>query len=224
MKIVQYQAWHLLILLALLLACYFIIQSDTTILNGDIWGIDTWYWLVLAIASPIIHQVYVLICWRTELYHKSISGIFGKHGFKLYKVGFTILILSRVVTIVLLAVSNAGTVDTNPTYAYLLSGILVVPAVYLFYSVVKYFGMDRAFGIDHFQPEEAGNQPFVKGGIFKYTNNGMYIYGFMLLWVPGLLTLSKAALLAALFNHIYIWVHYYSTELPDIRKIYGPQE
>jgi hypothetical protein len=36
-----------------------------------------------------------------------------------------------------------------------------------------------------------------------------------------LLLLSQAALLAALFNHLYIWVHYYSTELPDIRHIYG---
>jgi len=223
MKILQNQVWHIVILLALLLACYLMIESDATILIGDLWGINTWCWLVMAIASPIIHQWYVPICWRAELYHKSISRIFGKHGFKLYKIGFTVLILSRVVTIILLAVSNAGTVDMNTTFSYLLSGILMVPAVYLFYSVVKYFGMDRAFGIDHFQPEEAGMQPFVKEGIFRYTNNGMYVYGFMLLWIPGLLALSKAALLVALFNHIYIWVHYYFTELPDIRRIYGSQ-
>ena len=197
------------------------IESDTTILTGDLWGINTRCWLVLAIASPIIHQLSVLLCWRTELFHKSISGIFGEHGFKLYKVGFTILILSRVITIILLAVSNAGTVEMNPTYSYLLSGILVVPAVDLFYSVVKYFGMDRAFGIDHFHPDEARNKPFVKQGIFKYTDNGMYAYGFLLLWIPGLLWFSKAALLVALFNHIYIWVHYYATELPDIKRICG---
>jgi len=49
----------------------------------------------------------------------------------------------------------------------------------------------------------------------------MYIFGFFILWIPGLLLLSKAALLVALFNHIYIWVHYYFTELPDIKVIYG---
>jgi len=25
-----------------------------------------------------------------------------------------------------------------------------------------------------------------------------------------------------LFNHLYIWVHYYATERPDIDFIYGP--
>ena len=29
------------------------------------------------------------------------------------------------------------------------------------------------------------------------------------------------ALAVALFNHIYIWVHDFTTELPDIRRIYG---
>ncbi|MGH8650439.1 MAG: hypothetical protein ACREUP_14225 [Burkholderiales bacterium] len=35
------------------------------------------------------------------------------------------------------------------------------------------------------------------------------------------LAVSPAALGAALFNHLYIWVHYYSTELPDMKRIYG---
>jgi len=30
-----------------------------------------------------------------------------------------------------------------------------------------------------------------------------------------------AALAVALFNHLYIWVHYYATELPDMARIYG---
>jgi hypothetical protein len=62
--------------------------------------------------------------------------------------------------------------------------------------------------------------PFVKKGIFRFTGNGMYTFGFLLLWVPGLWFGSFAALFAALFNHLYIWVHYFSTELPDIRRIY----
>ena len=48
----------------------------------------------------------------------------------------------------------------------------------------------------------------------------MYKFVFLFLWVPGVLLQSKAALLAALFQHIYIWVHYYFTELPDIKIIY----
>jgi hypothetical protein len=49
----------------------------------------------------------------------------------------------------------------------------------------------------------------------------MYVFGFLTLWVPGLWFASAAALVVALFNHLYIWVHYYSTELPDMKRIYG---
>jgi hypothetical protein len=51
--------------------------------------------------------------------------------------------------------------------------------------------------------------------------NGMYVVGLMVLYLPGLLLLSKAAIVAALFNHVYIWVHYYCTERPDMLEIYG---
>ena len=80
--------------------------------------------------------------------------------------------------------------------------------------------MDRAFGIDHFEPNKFVNSQFEKRGIFKYTTNGMYIYGFMILWVIALLFKSEGALLVACFNHVYIWAHYFFTELPDIRRIY----
>ena len=69
-------------------------------------------------------------------------------------------------------------------------------------------------------PEEVKKESFVNKGIFKYTSNGMYLFGFLILWIPGLLLQSKAALIIALFNHIYIWVHYYFTEQPDIKIIY----
>ncbi len=127
---------------------------------------------------------------------------------------------SRLITIVLLAVSSAMTLNINPAFSYVLSGILIIPAIYLFCSTAKYFGMDRAIEIDHFYPEEVKKEAFVNQGIFKYTSNGMYIYGFLILWIPGILLQSKAALSIALFNHIYIWVHYYCTELPDIKMIY----
>ena len=39
--------------------------------------------------------------------------------------------------------------------------------------------------------------------------------------IPGLLAASNEALLVALFNHIYIWVHYYTTEKPDMQRIYA---
>jgi len=207
-------------LLVLLTGIYFYVDTDTALLEGALFGISTSTWFLLAILSPIIHQIYVLICWRLELFYNSISKVFGDNGFKLYKIGFAILFVSRLLTIIFLAISSAHTLNINQVFAYLLAGILFIPAAYLFYSVKKYFGMDRAFGIDHFDPEAFKNEPFVKKGIFKYTSNGMYIFGFFILWIPGLLLFSKAALLVALFNHIYIWVHYYFTELPDMKTIY----
>ena len=49
----------------------------------------------------------------------------------------------------------------------------------------------------------------------------MYVFGFAILWVPALLFQSVAALIVAAFSHAYIWVHYYCTERPDMRRIYG---
>lgn len=199
---------------------YYCARIDNSILNGELFGIHTTTWLIIAILSPIVHQIYVLICWRFELFYKGLSKVFGSQAFSLYKIGFAILIFSRILTITLLAISNAHSLKINPILALVIAGLLFIPSAYLFYSVKKYFGMDRAFGIDHFQPNALKNEPFVKKGIFKYTFNGMYIYGFLILWIPGFLLQSKAALLVALFNHIYIWVHYYFTELPDIKTIY----
>ena len=197
------------------------IETDRSFLAGELWGISTYYWFIFTLLSPVVHQIYVLICWRSELYYKSISNLFGNKGFKLYKIGFALLILSRPVTITLLAISNTMTLNINTTFSYVLSAIMIIPAIYLFYSVKKYFGMDRAFGIDHFYPDKYKSEPMVNQGIFKYTSNGMYIYGFFILWIPGILLQSESAILLALFNHLYIWVHYYFTELPDMKMIYG---
>lgn len=221
MNLFKQQHWHFITLLILLASIYFCVENSSNLLQGELFEISTSIWFSLAIAAPILHQIYVLVCWRLELFHKSISKKIGANGFKLFKIGFAILIFSRLLTIILLAISNAGSLNINATFAYILAGLFFIPAVYLFYSVKKYFGMDRAFGIDHFYPEKFKNMPFVKKGIFKYTSNGMYIYGMLMLWIPGLLLLSKAAILVALFNHVYIWVHYYFTELPDIKVIYG---
>lgn len=220
MRTFSHQHWHILLLLILIVALYFTLETDPAFLLGELWGFSTLSWLVLAILSPIMHQLYVLLCWRYQLHHQSISKAFGTKGFKFYKIGFTLLILSRPITLVLLAISNAWTLNIDTTLSYVLSALMLLPAIYLFYSLRKYFGIDRAFGIDHFYPEKFKNTPMVNKGIFKYTANGMYVYGFLVLWLPGLLLQSKAAILVALFNHLYIWVHYYFTELPDMKVIY----
>ena len=214
------QTWHIVILTILLIVLYVAVKKDPVLTKGELFGISTRSWLLFSLLIPILHQVYVLVCWRTQLYHNSILKRFGDKGFLYYKIGFTILIIFRPISILLLAISNTKTLPISSTWAYIVSGILLIPAIYLLYSVKTYFGIDRAFGLDHFYPEKAREMPLVKQGIFKYTSNGMYVFGFLGLWVIAILFQSKAALLAALFSHFYIWVHYYTTELPDMKVIY----
>lgn len=221
MKMFKRQGWHYLFL-GLLLAGVFVVINDN-MLAGQYLGISTSGWLILAIATPIAHQIYVWFVWRTELYYSLISRWFGKNGFTYYAIGFTILFALRLVFIIPLAISNQNSFSLNKTLSIIIAIALLLPALYLFYSVRKYFGFKRAYGIDHFDASYR-NMPFVRQGIFRFTGNAMYTFGFFILWVPGFLFLSQAALLAALFNHIYIWVHYYCTELPDIHYIYDPEQ
>ena len=218
------QIKHFLFLAISLWLLHFVSNNFPSLLDGELWNVSSKTWLIIAIASPIVHQIYVLVCWRLELYYQSISNTFGKNGFLYYKIGFAVLIISRPVTITFLAISNANTLDINPIVGYIVSFLLFIPSIYLFYSVKKYFGMDRAFGMDHFDPEKAKTFPLVTKGIFKYTANGMYVYGFLILWSIGFLFFSKAALLIALFNHVYIWIHYRYTEKPDMEFIYGAKQ
>jgi hypothetical protein len=187
--------------------------------SGSLWGIGTPVWLWLAVAIPIVHQVWVWFCWRTQLHGAWLTRVFGGLGFPLYAAGFSVLGIARVVVVFILAIGNRDALSMNLTALRILAIVAAIPTVYLFYSVVRYFGFKRALGIDHFDPGYR-SMPFVRKGIFRFTSNGMYTYGFLLLWIPALWFASPAALCAALFNHLYVWVHYYATELPDMKRIY----
>lgn len=218
MNIFYKQAYHLLALIVLLPGVYALF--DEVARSGQILGVPTHIWFWLSIAIPILHQIYVWFCWRTQLKYGLLTNFFGNHGFTVYAVGFSVLIGSRPILITMLSLSNRDSIALTPAFTYALSMIFILLSGYLLYSVRTYFSFKRAYGIDHFD-ESYRHRPFVREGIFRFTSNAMYTYGFLILWVPGLLFSSKAALIAAGFNHLYIWVHYYTTELPDIRFIYG---
>ncbi|MBN2116348.1 MAG: hypothetical protein JW730_07250 [Anaerolineales bacterium] len=214
------QARHYLLLIVLLLGVFFLAKGD--VLSGQLWGISTQIWLWIAVAIPVLHQIAVALLWRAELYHHKMTECFGDKAFSVFKIIFTILFIGRPLTIILLAISNMNTLMLDPTLAYAVALLLFLPFAYAMYSVFHYFGIDRAYGIDHFDPSYR-NKPFVKEGMFKYTDNAMYKFGFLILWAIALVFLSKAALLVAAFSHLYIWVHFYFTELPDINHMYGDQ-
>jgi len=218
MKILEKQAYHLFSILVLIGGVWLVARGN--ILEGSFLGLSTKTWLILSVLFPILHQIYVVVCWRGELYYGWLSSAFGKKAFTVWGIGFMILFLARPITIFALAIANRGTLAIPLWINIPLIGICLAIVVYMAYSFVNYFGAERALGMDHFKPEEYRVKPFVREGIFKWSSNAMYTYAFLALWAIGLIFNSRAALLAALFNHLYIWAHYYFTELPDMKYIY----
>jgi hypothetical protein len=218
--IFSHQLAHLL-WLAVLLTGVWAASHLSGFYDGQLFGFSTITWVYASVGVAIVHQAFVWACWRTELYSQALTSRLGKSAFNLYATIFSILILSRPVLMTGLAISNVGTLPLNPYFAVGLSLLLAIPVVYLGYSVKRFFGFRRAFGIDHFEPSYR-DLPRVRDGIFRFSGNAMYVYGFLLLWIPGLLFRSTAAIVIALFSHLYIWVHYFVTEKPDMEVIYGP--
>lgn len=213
------QGLHLACLVVLLVA-YGLATQLPGFDKGAFLGLSTANWAALAVADAIIHQVYVWLCWRLELHGQRLTRSLGNRAFPLYQVVFAILIILRPVLAFVLGWSNRGSLPIDPWLGVAIALVLFVPSVYLFYSIKRYFGFDRAFGIDHFDPAYR-DAPLVRGGIFAWSPNAMYVFGFFILWVPAFLFQSTAALVVAAFSHAYIWVHYYATERPDMRRIYG---
>lgn len=222
MKILEKQQYHLLFLVVFS-GLFLLILPSGNFLAGNLFGISTLFWFILSIAISVFHQAYVLICWRIQLKSKWITRKLGKMGFKLYIIGFLILFFSRILSVVFVALSNQNSLGVNKTFLHIVALITSVPMLYLFYSVLRYFGLHRAAGADHFDPAYR-DKPMEIRGMYRYVKNGMYIFGFLIMWLPGLIFASDSALLVALFNHIYIWVHYFTLEVPDMQKIYGNQK
>ena len=80
--------------------------------------------------------------------------------------------------------------------------------------------MIRAAGADHFDSQYR-DLPLVREGIFRLTPNAMYFFGFFLFWAIAIGFNSAAGLAVAGFSHVYIWVHFYVTEKPDMEFLYA---
>jgi hypothetical protein len=218
-QIFRRQGYHLVLLL-ILIAIVGYICNLIPIDEGEFLGVSSSGWFWASVFAAIIHQVYTWITWRLELYKGYLSDKLGSPSFTLFKLFFAVFGISRLL-IIPLAISNRETLDLPFYLQWGVSILFLILSVYLFYSVLRWFGIDRAAGLDHFKPDEARNWSLVDRGIFRFTSNGMYIFGFLFLWVPGLMLESAGAILAASFCHLYIWVHYFCTEKPDMQHIYS---
>lgn len=176
------------------------------------------FWV--AVAFPVVHQVFVWLAWRLELRWSSTSRTIG---FTAYLVLFFLLFGGRFVTLAWLAWLDRGSLGLPMIPQAVLTTILVLVGVYAMYSVKRYFGLVRAAGADHFDPRYR-TMPMVREGIFRFTSNGMYLYAFALFWAIAVGFDSAAALAVAAFSHAYIWVHFYCTEKPDMDYLYSTAE
>ena len=172
------------------------------------------FWI--AIAFPVAHQMFVWLAWRLELRFAATSKTFGFRG---YVAIFFLLFCGRFVSLIALAWWDRGSLKLQVLPRAIVTTLLALVGIYAFYSVKRYFGIVRAAGADHFDPRYR-DLPLVREGIFRFTNNGMYLYAFLLFWGIAVGFNSTAALTVAAFGHAYIWVHFYSTEKPDMVFLY----
>lgn len=219
-RLIFEKQWLHLLGLAVLLPAVAWLAERAGVTDGATLGLTAAAWLRIAVGMAVAHQMLVWFCWRTELHLRLLSRLMGAAGFRVYAALFGLLGISRTVAVWILAWANRGTVGDESPVLKCLAVVAFILSGYLFYSVVRYFGFRRALGADHFEPAYRDLPP-VREGIFRWTDNGMYTFGFLILWAPALWWGSAAGLVAAGFNHAYIWIHYLATERPDMARIYG---
>ena len=73
---------------------------------GSFLRLSTATWAILAVINAIAHQVYVWLCWRAELHGQHLTRIFGDQSFRIYQIGFAILIVLRPVRMSTRAISS----------------------------------------------------------------------------------------------------------------------
>jgi Phospholipid methyltransferase len=185
------------------------------------------------VAAAMMHQFWVLVWCRFALrqqeqqqQQRGGSSLFGGGGtesvaFRVYAAGFVVLICSRIILTARLAYKDRDSLQLKPLPRVVITLLLLMPSLYTVYSVHAYFGFVRAMGADHFDVKKYRSMPLVNQGIFQYTSNAMYKFGLLFLHIIAIALNSKAALCMSLFQHIYIWLHFFTTEKPDMEYIYG---
>jgi phospholipid methyltransferase len=216
MKMFQGQLQHVMLVV--------LITSGTVTLlhnmDGSFLGLSTKIWAFTTIAVVLLHQSIVAIVFRLQLHFAVMTRLLGERALKIWGIIFMPLLLARPLLLLATGLSEYGSLAGPRTLQLLVGTLLVAIAAWGAHSVIKYFTIPRALGGDHFYDRYL-NMPLVNQGAFKVTPNAMYGIIFLGLWGLALLTGSRNALVLALFQHGYIWVHMYCTEDPDMRILYA---
>ena len=146
-----------LVILAILFVSALSVYDLWMVPPGEWFGLSTKQWFLVAITSPVIHQIYVWLCWRGELYFKTLTKNFGDKAYSIFSIFFGILIFVRFFSIIAVCIADYQSLSLSSAVRYPLAFILHLPAIYAIYSVVRYFGVARVPGEGHFRPEEYKN-------------------------------------------------------------------
>jgi protein-S-isoprenylcysteine O-methyltransferase Ste14 len=182
--------------------------------------LTSYQWAVVSIALAGLHQLIVAIGFRLQLHRNWITNRFGDRDMQVWAIVFMPLLVARPITLILIGWADTVAITSWRIPELALGLGLIGIAIWGMHSVLVYFTLPRALGGDHFR-DEIANMPMVNKGVFKYTANGMYGVVFLGFWGIALAFGSWNALIVALFQHAFIWVHMYCTEGPDMRRIYG---
>ena len=209
---------HLTFLIIISAAIWFLAESS---LNQGSWlSLKDSTWLILGILVFCVHQVVVGLIFRLQLGNALFTRIFGRLDLTVWGIIFFPFLAARPLTIMALSRASQNTLKINILFARVLAILLLIPVTYTFWSVFKYFGVIRAMGGDHFRIKYR-KMGLVNQGAFRFTDNAMYKFTFLLLWAIALYYRSYPALLLTISQHISIWVFYYCTEKPDMDLIYN---
>ncbi len=214
------QGAHALLLVLLAAVTIWFAYSLGQVFEGSWLGLPTVVWFYCALGVAVAHQVWVVVWWRLEFHTGACSRALGPRAFRIFAAGFAVLALGRIATVVGASVANADTLPIPLAIRWTVAGVMVLPLIWLMVSMRLYFGFDHALGADHFF-EEHRHRGLCRRGIFRYVPNSMYTVGFLVLWAPAIAAASRTGMILAAFNQIYIWVHYFCTEKPDMRRIYS---
>ena len=210
----KHQIWHIGGLIVLYYVALQMVDFETD--SNVFLGISSKNWFLFSMLTPLLHQGYVWLCWRSELCWKTISRTIG---FKAYVLIFFIIAILRLFSVGL-CFADYGTWFTPGWIAWSISVLIFIPFIYTIYSIKKYFGFLRATGIDHFDPNYK-NIPFEKRGIFKWSSNAMYTFAIPVFFGFAFSSGSKAMFIFAAYSFIGTWLHYFCTEKEDFKVIYG---
>ena len=208
------QIWHIGGLIVLYYVALQLVDFETNS-NVSFLGLVQKNWFLFSMLTPLLHQGYVWLCWRSELCWKTISRTIG---FKAYVVIFFIIAILRLFSVGL-CFADYGTWFTPGWLAWSISLLIFIPFIYTIYSIKKYFGFMRATGIDHFDPSYK-DKPFEKRGIFKWTPNAMYTFAIAVFFGFAISAGSKAMFVFAAYTYIGTGGYIISVQKKKILKSY----